>query len=69
MEATTHRIRWFVWAGGEKLPRESTMRGSWDGWDAECSCGWQSRTGGMIKARVAEAVRRHKWNVTHGFED
>lgn len=64
MGATTaHRIRWFVFAGGTKLPHIATMRGAWDGWAAECSCGWRDRIGGGIKARVKEAVADHKWDV------
>lgn len=62
-----HQIKWFVWSAGQKLPHEATMRGSWDGWDAECSCGWATRTGGAIKTRVREAVADHKWEVANGF--
>jgi hypothetical protein len=68
-----HRIKWFVYAVSwdrsrvERLPHVASMRGSWDGWDAECSCGWASRTGGAIKARVSEAVADHKWDVANGF--
>lgn len=65
--AETHKVRWFVYAGGEKMPRESTMRGAWDGYDAECSCGWKSRTGGAVKRAVTDAVRSHKWDVANGF--
>ena len=59
MLKTKHQIRWFVWAGDEKILRTSTMRGSW-GYDAECSCGWQSRTGGALERYVKELVQRHK---------
>jgi hypothetical protein len=62
-----HRIRWFVRARGTKLPHTAAMRGRWDGWDAECACGWADRGGGMIKARVKEAVETHKWEVANGF--
>jgi hypothetical protein len=57
--ATTHRITWWVWAGGEKLRHTSQMRGTW-GWDASCTCGWQTRTGGAVKAYVANEVWFHK---------
>lgn len=57
---TKHRIRWFVYAGGERLPHTSFMRGSWDGWDAVCSCGWKATSAGCIKARVQDDVRIHK---------
>jgi len=59
-----HRISWFVYASNgsrsERLRRTATMRGRWDGWDAECSCGWGTHTGGAIKERVWEAVIDHK---------
>jgi hypothetical protein len=29
------------------------------GYDVECYCGWASKTGGAIKARVAEALTHH----------
>ena len=32
-------IKWFVYAGGEKFPKESSMRG-YVGYDFECSCGF-----------------------------
>lgn len=54
-----HTIRWYVWSGGEKLLHTSRMRGSWPGWDVECSCGWGSHTGGAIKTRVEEARLEH----------
>jgi hypothetical protein len=47
------QIKWFVYAGGEKIARVSTMRGRWD-WDASCSCGWETKTGGA-KGFVAAA--------------
>lgn len=55
-----HKIRWFVVVDGERFPHTAAMRGSWPGWDATCSCGWDSRTGGSIKARITEAVWYHK---------
>jgi len=63
-----HRARWFVYAGGygqplEKLPHTAQMRGHWTGWDVECSCGWTSATGGAIRARVAEALWDHRFDV------
>lgn len=56
---TEHKIKWFVYAGGEKIPRKASMRGQW-GYDVECSCGWQTRTGGAVKRYVAEEVYWHK---------
>jgi len=63
-----HRATWYVYAGGwgaplEKLRHTAQMRGSWAGWDAECSCGWTSATGGAIKARVAEALWDHRFDA------
>lgn len=54
-----HRARWFVYAGGRKIPRTSTMRGRWD-YDAECSCGWESRTGGALRRAVEEELLAHR---------
>ena len=31
-----------------------------EGWDATCSCGWETKTGGAIKASVLADVRLHK---------
>jgi hypothetical protein len=54
------RAKWFVYAGAYgqrlvKIPHTSSMPGHWPGYDVECYCGWASKTGGAIKARVAEA--------------
>lgn len=62
-----HRIRWFVYTdSGEKIPRTSSMRGAWPGYDAECSCGWSSRTGGGVQSWVEDLVRDHKRDVEYG---
>ena len=55
-----HKARWFVYAGSEKIPYESTMRGTW-GFDVECSCGWQSNTGGGTRRSVEEYLWDHRW--------
>lgn len=52
-------IKWFVYASEEKMRYTSTMRGTW-GYDAECSCGWATSTGGAIKRCVLEDVKLHK---------
>lgn len=62
-----HQIRWFVYAGGQKLAHRSSMRGSWEGWDAECACGWATHTGGAIRARILDEVAAHKWDVDNGW--
>jgi hypothetical protein len=64
-----HRIRWFVRIGDDEwVPRQASMRGLWF-YDARCSCGWKSRTGGGTRASVAEKVADHKheaaWAAAH----
>jgi hypothetical protein len=54
-----HRIRWFVRSGDGFVPHEGGMRGSW-GYEARCSCGWDSRTGGALRSYVEGLVRDHK---------
>lgn len=53
------QIKWFVWTAGEKFVHTSNMRGQW-GWDAKCSCGWETRTGGATKGCVQTLVEEHK---------
>jgi hypothetical protein len=59
-----HRMRWFVWGwgpqGSYKIPHNARMRGTW-GWDAACSCGWESRTGGATRRSVEDKVWMHKF--------
>lgn len=55
-----HSIRWYGVAEGERIPRNRFMRGGDWGWEAVCSCGWTTRTGGAIEARIREAVADHK---------
>lgn len=61
------RIRWWVYTGERdadgravRIPRTATMRGRWPGYDAECSCGWESATGGAIRAYIERQVWMHK---------
>lgn len=58
-ERVAPRIRWWVYAGAERIPRTAMMRGLW-GYDATCSCGWDSRTGGAVERYVREQVWLHK---------
>jgi hypothetical protein len=58
-----HKIKWFAYAGDKRIPRASTMRGAW-GYDAQCSCGWDSRTGGGVLRHVRELVYIHKITAT-----
>lgn len=66
-----HRIRWYGIAvpSGERIPRTRAMPGRAWGWDAECSCGWRTRTGGAIQARIEDAIREHRWDVAHGYTE
>jgi hypothetical protein len=57
--ASKVQIKWFVYAGRQKFPHKNTMRGDW-GYDAECSCGWSSKTGGAIYSYVEAEVKSHK---------
>lgn len=58
-------IQWFVYAGNEKIRHNATMRGQW-GFDATCSCGWETKTGGSIKSFVILHVELHKI-MEHGY--
>jgi hypothetical protein len=57
-----HRAKWFVWAGGVKMPRTAKMRGTW-GYDVTCSCGWESRTGGATRTSVENALWDHRFSA------
>lgn len=63
--APGHRIRRFVYAGDELIPREASMRGQWPN-EAKCSCGWESHTGGAVESYVNHEVEDHKWDVENG---
>ena len=54
-----HRISWWVYAGRERIRHTATMRGQW-GYDATCSCGWDTKTGGATRRYVADEVWFHK---------
>ena len=58
-KAFKHTIKWYVYADGEKIRRTATMRGDW-GYDATCSCGWETNTGGAIKRVISDEVWIHK---------
>jgi hypothetical protein len=64
---TAHQIRWFVYTGDkdengrpERIRRTATMRGFWPGYDVQCSCGWETRTGGAVRAYIDQLVWEHK---------
>jgi len=73
MTTSQHRISWWVLPFGltagerpERIRHNARMAGTW-GWDATCTCGWDSRTGGATRASVERQVRDHKFDVEHGF--
>jgi hypothetical protein len=61
-----HRIRWFVYVGPnssgrfERIPRTASMRGTWPGYDVECSCGQKTTTGGAVRSYIEREVWLHK---------
>lgn len=68
VQATTEivKIKWFVYAGGEMFPKESSM-GAYGGYDFECSCGFKSATGGAIQACIKREIEEHKV-YSHNYE-
>lgn len=66
--ATTEKvtIQWFaVLRGGEKM--RNTKGFQHNAWEAKCSCGWETKTGGAIKASVQRDVEDHK-RFDHNYE-
>ena len=52
-------IKWFaIFTDGSKMRNNQGFQH--DAWDATCSCGWESKTGGAIKAAVIRDVEAHK---------
>jgi hypothetical protein len=62
-----HRATWWVWAGSEKIRHTAKMRGAW-GYDATCSCGWESHVGGGTKRYIQEVLDDHRWDAQLGIE-
>lgn len=59
-------IKWFyVTPDGQKYRNIKGLI-SW-AWDATCSCGWESRSGGAIKASVQRSVDDHK-SFEHNYK-
>ena len=56
-----HRATWWVYAGGQRIRYQKTMRGQW-GYDVTCSCGWDSRFGGGVRSAVEEALGDHRYD-------
>lgn len=57
-----HRVKWWVYAGRERIRHNASMRGQW-GYDVTCSCGWDSRTGGGLKRAVADDLWFHRFSA------
>ena len=59
-------IKWFaVLHDGSKM---RNVKGFiHNAWDIQCSCGWESRTGGAIKSCVMDMVEDHKV-YDHGYK-
>jgi hypothetical protein len=55
----THRVKWWVYVDGERVRHTSNMRGTWN-YDATCSCGFDSQTGGGLYSYVAEKIQAHR---------
>jgi len=56
------QIKWFwVTTGGEKYRNNKGF--IHNAWDVTCSCGWESRSGGAIKASMIREVEQHKMYV------
>ena len=59
-------IKWIVWHGSEKEYRSKEVKWG-QGYDFECSCGFQSRTGGAILTQIQKEVYEHKLYV-HDYD-
>jgi hypothetical protein len=53
-------IQWFaVMRDGSKIRNNKGF--IHNAWEAKCSCGWESKTGGAIKSAVVVDVDAHKY--------
>ena len=64
----THRIRWYgvaVAHDGTRtlIPRNGGMAARDWGWDATCTCGWATRTGGAIAACIRREIEDHRLDI------
>jgi hypothetical protein len=58
-------IKWFVYANEQKI--RYTGGSGFIAWEASCSCGWETKTGGAIRASVLRSVHDHK-RFDHGYK-
>lgn len=63
--ASAHRIAWWVYIDGQRVRRAAMMRGLW-GYDATCSCGWETQTGGAVRSYIDREVWHHKFEGRQG---
>jgi hypothetical protein len=55
-----HSIRWWAYIDRGRSRRTSSMKDNEYRWDATCSCGWDSDTGGDTMGNVDKLVQEHK---------
>ena len=69
-EIVKHSIKW--WAIGTsmtgeryRIRRQSSMSMASNnfGWEATCSCGWETHTGGAVPSCVRDLIADHKFDV------
>ena len=65
-----HKIKW--WAVGTSMSGERyrirrqasmSMASNNFGWEATCSCGWETHTGGAVPSYIRDAINNHKFDV------
>ena len=52
-------IQWF-WVAADGSKHRNNVGFIHNAWDVKCSCGWESKTGGAIKAAIKRDVEMHK---------
>jgi hypothetical protein len=60
------QIKWFYVVNGQKYRYPKGLIGN-KAWDATCSCGWESSTGGGVKTWVDQLVFEHKY-IDHDYQ-
>ena len=68
LEPTSEKvqIKWF-WVASDGTKYRNNKGFIHNAWDVTCSCGWESASGGAIRASIQRDVDRHKW-LTHNYE-
>lgn len=70
-DTVAHKIRWLVYSvpndRSTLMPRQASMRGLWT-FEAVCSCGQETRTGGATERHIRELIWLHKFGAAvHGW--